>query len=135
MDRRIPFEPLRLASGFAESLAAESYARNEHLHGRVPEPRYREAFLEAFGSVEHHPPVTDALPAANGTLWLRREDPPEGEVRFEVFDSEARPIADLSLPHELEVLHVGRDHLWAVCAGEWQIPFIYRYRIQREQGG
>lgn len=88
----------------------------------------------------HYPPVTRAVYARDGSLWLRREDGRirenariredgrEAVDRWEIYVDGAR-IARVELPAGLEVHAVHDGAVWGVEVDDFDVPYVVRYRI------
>lgn len=78
-------------------------------------------------------PVTRLVTGQDGSIWLRREDVPEGDsVLWNVLDREGRPSGALYLPADQRIVATAGDILVAVELDEFDVPYLLRYRLDRE---
>lgn len=85
----------------------------------------RGAYVPAF-----MPPISAVVAADDGTVWLRRENG-GAVVAWTVLGPDGLPQADVRAPSGLEIQQVQRSHVWGVMTDDMDVPYIYRYRIQR----
>jgi hypothetical protein len=66
-----------------------------------------------------------------GFLWVRRITA-EPDVRFDVFDPEGRFLGAVTGPSEMvrQAPVIRGDRLYAVVRGEYDVPYVVRYRIR-----
>jgi hypothetical protein len=68
--------------------------------------------------------------AADGGLWLRREDDGRDTFQWIVLDPEGRPRGTLEIPRErFQVAWSERDLVWAIEQDELGVPWLVRYRL------
>ncbi len=115
---RNPTGVLRLVGGTVEipDMPADSAARFEQVRARLDFPPFQ-------------PPVGQAIPASDGSLWLEREDEGGAERRWLFLDADGEPQGHLTLPRETRIGWSGGDRLWLVELDEFEVPWLVRYRI------
>jgi hypothetical protein len=78
------------------------------------------------------PWVSGALPGTDGEVWLRRFNPAlSAPQEFIVVDRNGREIAEASVPHDVEVQHVGSDFLVGVRTMVDGTLAVVEYAIRR----
>jgi hypothetical protein len=75
------------------------------------------------------PPVTGGFIAADGSIWLRREDD-EQSVRYDVLDQNGNFVAQLSVPSNVTLRAARDNHVWGVELDENDVPTVVRYRVK-----
>jgi hypothetical protein len=131
--RSFPYAPVRMPAGWASRWAEETAdliaPRRPGTDRRALETDLaRGAYVPAF-----KPPVTAVVAGDDGTVWLRREQPEEqgGTVVWIVLSGEGQLLAELRAPSDLEIQQVQRSHVWGVMTDDLDVPYVYRFRIQR----
>lgn len=153
MIRRIPFEPRDLTRSSRAWLQDEfgkvqagdyaSDSREFGQRGQAARERDRRAAMDAITFPEFMPPVRRLVAGEDGTVWLLRElEPPELLDRWEVYGPEGVFEGSIvieegrggSLPWDprLRVLRASRDEVWGVTLGEFDEPYIHRYRVRSQ---
>lgn len=74
------------------------------------------------------PPVTDAVLAADGSVWLRGEDTDSPTVLYRVLDLKGTLTATVTLPRHLTIRHATTTDVWAFGT-EHDAPYLARFRI------
>lgn len=128
--RSYPYTPVRVPSGWAarwgdETAALLSPRRPGTDRRALAADLARSAYVPAF-----KPPVTAVVAGDDGTVWLRREDQGSTAV-WNVLSGEGQPLAEVRTPADLQVQQVQRAHVWGVMADSLDVPYVYRFRIQR----
>jgi hypothetical protein len=79
---------------------------------------------------EYYSPVSSAVAASDGSLWLRRE---EGRptVDYWVIDENGELKAMLTVAASVTLMAVTNSHAWGVEKDAFDVPTVVRYRIQR----
>ncbi len=87
-----------------------------------------------------HVSVPETLPAfadlrfdPDGNLWVREYPEPNAlQHTWCVFDTLGRWLGDVSLPGDLNrVLHIGRSRIIGRTRGEYDIPLVAVYRLEK----
>jgi hypothetical protein len=126
--RLYPYRPARLPAGVADSIVDVLVRRfaNPNQSARFSRDQIRKA---AF-IPDHQVTVTRAFAAADGSLWLRREE--FGEVlNWTVLTPDGQIAATLSLPRNVRPMTVIGDKAWGVELDDVDVPLLVRYRIRR----
>jgi hypothetical protein len=131
--RSFPYTPVAVPAGWASRWADETAGliapRRAGTDRRALETDLvRGVYVPAF-----KPPVTAVVAGDDGTVWLRREQPEEqgGTVVWNVLSGEGQLLAEVRAPGDLEIQQVQRSHVWGVMADDLDVPYVYRFRIQR----
>ena len=113
IDRTVELGAQRVSGAFASAADAVSFVRST-------------MFLPT-----HHPPVTTALFAQDGTLWIQRESIAGEPQRWMVLDQDGEPIAETTLPEAVRVMTIGDGGVWGLETQEQGSASLVRYRIER----
>jgi hypothetical protein len=76
-------------------------------------------------------PVDRVLGGADGSIWLRRGAFGLDQTTWWVLDDRGDLAGRISIPARTHIFRVNRTHVWAMELGEWDEPFVVRYRILR----
>jgi hypothetical protein len=128
--RSFLYTPVPVPSGWVSSWADETAGVISAGRGNTERNSLAAALSRGAYVPKFMPPVTAVVAADDGTVWLRRED--RGAlVAWTVLGLDGLPLADVNAPSGLEIQQVQRSHVWGVMTDEMDVPYIYRYRIQR----
>lgn len=132
--RSYPFAPVPLDRDWlAERLpaAVSGIAATAGLSEREAE----RLLLEQLYVPTYHPPVSQVVAGADGTLWLRREDRPNVDRReWLVLAPDGDPLGVLELPSSMRLWHVTAREVWASVPDELDVPFVVRMRVEKAGG-
>lgn len=103
---------------------------------------FRRAVEDGLTVPEHLPPVSTALAAPDGSLWVRREaagssiyfaSPSQvpGQVEWDLLDADGHIVGLTRLPIRFEALHAEGDAIWGVLRDEMGVPTVVKYRLNR----
>jgi hypothetical protein len=127
--RTYTYRPQRVSKELRDQLRSEfltTYAR------LAPGDRIRSIADENLTIPDVHPPFTALRTwitvAADGSVWLRREDKGDSTVDWFVVAPDGSVAGRAIAPTGLRVLHVADGKVWGLIAGEFDIPYIVRYR-------
>ncbi len=122
--RRLAYSPRRMERAAADSFRREverSYSRTSLKAGE----REKIAFIPNY-----RPPVSDAVVAADGTLWLRREEG-QPEVEYWVLNGQGTLIGSVLVPRQVTLMEASGAHVWGVETDEDDVPRVVRFTIRR----
>jgi hypothetical protein len=89
----------------------------------------RRAMLREMPFPRYQNPVQGTFQAADGALWLRREEMGGERVRYTVLDPHDVPVGELEIPRTTRPGWSDGEILWAIEPDELQMPWIVGYRI------
>ena len=95
------------------------------------EPEFREAVEGYLASIDRVPSAS-GLGRSGGLIWVQRE-PFQETDEYLVLDGNLEPRAVLELPPEADAV-IGprtKDYVWARVLGDYEVPYVVRYRIER----
>lgn len=115
--RRFPFSRAPIPARVVDSVGTELVARYRN-YVRVRESLFVPA---------SYPPVTRALVAKDGSVWLRGRDEPGGAM-WTVLDPTGNPTALVREPARTRFIELD-DGLWAVERDDDDVESIVRYRL------
>lgn len=95
--------------------------------------RARQWVREGLYVPGNHPPVSAVVMSQDGHVWLRREDRPDALSLWHVLDRSGAIVAQSRIPPNVRLLEASQTHLWGVVTDELDVPYIVRYRIQRQE--
>lgn len=127
--RSYPYAPMAMPTAWVDS----AIARTTRGVGRMlSNARQAEAAVrKAMFIPKYVAPVSRALYATTGDLWLRRENAPRQDEHWMVLDSLGTPIARVTLPSGLDVRVIEADAVWGTVSDSLDVPYVVRYRIER----
>ena len=82
----------------------------------------------------HYPAVTHMVLSGNGEIWLR-ERPVGGDASWLVLDREGEPRWRTTLPAGVTVLVADGDQVWGTERDEMDVPYLLRFRVNRDEEG
>ena len=125
-ERTFEDSPRRMDGAVRAELEAEIAENLDHV-----EPEFREAVEDYLASIGLVPPAS-GLGRSGGLFWVQRE-PFQGTDEYLVLDGNLEPKAVLELPAEADAV-IGprtKDYVWARVLGDYEVPYVVRYRIER----
>lgn len=128
--RAYRYTPIPLPGRLVDSLVAIQARAMLHLFGGDSALAVR-TIHDAILIPKYTPPISQALFADDGDLWLRREDLPGARQRWMVLDSVGDPVGRVALPQDLLVKLVHGSALWGVAFDSLGVPYVVRDRIGR----
>lgn len=128
--RRYPYRPVPVPSQLADSLV-ESIIRSL-TSGSWTRSEAEHDVREALEVPKYLPPVSSVIYAADGTLWIAREPYSTPTQLWQVHDRNGEPLAFVPLPAGIDVQVIEGDAVWAVVQDELGVPYVVRYRVQRQ---
>ena len=103
--------------------------------------RQRRAYRSVFWVPEYHPPVRKVVAGTDGTIWLLRELREDRVDVWEIYDSDGTLEGRLEIGQgrsstkpwypRLAILVASRDEVWGATRGEYDEPYLHRYRVDR----
>jgi hypothetical protein len=124
--RSYPYRPIPLGAGVADSIVDMLMRQFSDVRERYTADQIRKAVFIP----DHQPAVSRAFAAADGSLWLRREEFGE-RLTWTVLAPNGDIAATLSLPHNVRPMTVIGDKAWGVELDDVDVPLLVRYRIRR----
>lgn len=151
LHRAIEYEPREVTSAIERRLADEvaGWLAGDNRTGPSAWPVLSEATLErrrravrsAFWAPEHLPPVRQVVAGTDGTIWLLRELREDRIDIWEIRDAEGMLEGTVEIGEgrssyqpwspRLAVALASRDEVWGTTYGEFDVPYIHRYRVDR----
>ena len=143
LHRAIPYER-RSIDRSEESLQREAFAAqvagSATPWGSGDRGRHRRIGRELITFPEYYPPVRRIVGGGDGTIWLLREAWPSAADVWEVYgeDGELEGSVTIEVPVDhatwnprLQILQASRDQVWGMTVGEFDIPYVHRFTIER----
>ncbi|MFS8636764.1 MAG: 6-bladed beta-propeller [Gemmatimonadota bacterium] len=128
--RRYPYRPVPVPSQLADSLVESIIG--SLTSGSWTRSEAERDVREALEVPKYLPPVSDVRYAADGTLWIAREPYSTPTQLWQVHDRNGEPLAFVRLPAGIDVPLIQGDAVWAVVQDELGVPYVVRYRVQRQ---
>jgi len=129
--RSYPYKPHRLDQATIDSRLADvqqAILRQSPSYNTVVR---RDELSKELYRPAHLPAVEQVLPAADGTVWLRRESLPNGKATYMVLSPQGRQIGSLELPLRERLIEADGQRIWTVKEDEDGVPALRWYRIKR----
>ena len=103
--------------------------------------RRRRAARRVFWMPKHHPPVRQVVAGTDGTIWLLREMREDRVDVWEIYDSDGTLEGKVEVGQgrasvrpwhpRLGIALASRDDVWGTTLGEYDVPYLHRYRVDR----
>ncbi len=133
------FTPASLSEAERDSIAESKASWYADVH-HITLERATQALRDQIAWPAYRPPVTAALAATDGTVWLRREKAQADSIRWDVLDAELEPLGTVKLPAALDakVVMPGSAttegagtgwRLYGVVLDEYDVPSIEEWRV------
>jgi len=117
----MPYEPVRLEEHEVDSV--RNAYRKAHATRFTTEQVDKAFYVPAF-----RPPLSDAVAAVDGALWIRWDDRTRsGGVT--VIDASGRVRQHLTVESRAKVVWASADHMWLERKDENDVPSLVRYRF------
>ena len=148
-DRRVAYEPRRITSsereqvreGFAAALAGDFLGSRGVRPPLARAARLRQAARRALSFPDSYPPVRQIVTGSDGSIWLLRVSAPlpadiweihgpDGALEGSVRISEGRTGPEPWAPR-LRIFRATRDEVWGTTVGDFDVPYLHRYRVDR----
>lgn len=134
--RSINYTPVPLSKTDVDEFLAARVDDYVGTEGRSPRYESRSeataAMRDELFVPDFYPPVSSFLQGRDGSLWLAREARPDQSRLWLIFNPSADLIATLELSGDLRVMAADLEHVWTIEFDELDVPYLVRYRIQRE---
>lgn len=130
--REITYDPVPLPQQVVDSvldLQAEQIARFP-VFGSVREARAAlddRTFVPAF-----YTPVNQVRIGSDDKIWLKRENTPSPDARWDIISPEGEPLAFVVLPASSTIHESRGDLVWATEHDELDVTYVVRFRLVRE---
>ena len=155
LHRAVEYEPREVTSAMERRLADEVagwLAGDYSPTGSSGFPAPSEATLErrrravrgAFRVPEYLPPVRQVVAGTDGTIWLLRELREDRVDVWEIRDAEGTLEGTVEIGDgrgsfkpwgaRLAVALASGDEVWGATYGEFEVPYVHRYRVDRTCG-
>ncbi|WP_419950246.1 hypothetical protein [Candidatus Palauibacter sp.] len=143
LHRAVPYEPrpiTRAEASVQRELMGDRLARGGSPWDTGNPERKRRIGRELIRFPEHYPPVRRILAGDDGSIWLLREAWPSPADVWEIYDERGELEGSVRIEgppdHEdwdprLRILRVRRTEAWATTSGEFDVPYVHRYRVDR----
>lgn len=133
--REYRYEPSVLTAVEADSVMAEQVHQwsERGALGGVTEARLLSWGRRTFYRPAFKTPITRMVIAKNGGFWLGGRPGPDETSEWYYLDPDGTPRGKVSLPTGLQVFTADSDTLWGSERDELDIPYIVRFRVNREE--
>jgi hypothetical protein len=132
--RELHYRPVPFSDAELDSVAADA-ARGPVAVGPTG-PLFSEnadvvarALRDAMDFPPFRQPIVYADFGEDQSVWLFRDDFASDVDRWIVLDSDGLPRGEVELPANTRVHWIEGDLIWAVVPGEFDVPWLVRYRI------
>ena len=149
LSRRVEYRPRPIGrseealqrEAFGASLAGDDVPESMRRVYRREAERRRRIGEDLIRFPEFHPPVRRIVAGDDGSMWLLREAWPSAADVWEVYGADGRlegtvriegPPDHADWTPRLRILHANRTEVWGATTGEFGVPHIHRYRIDRK---
>ena len=133
-DRRFQYEPKpitdeqfdKVVDRFVDNVTSGSGPRPAFINDRE---EARRAVLKVITRPRFQAPISGAHAAADGTLWLQREDDGAAQRLWQVMDPQGRFIGAVRIPRDQRVQYATRQEMWVAALDELDVPLLIKYRV------
>ncbi len=122
--RDFPYAPRPLERRVADSVLDRTH-RSMRRSGATLEVVRRVLFLPT-----NRPPVSAAIVADDGTLWLRREAG-QATVEYWVVSADGSLLGSATVASNISIAAANREQVWGIRSDADDVPSIVRFRILR----
>lgn len=146
--RSVEYEPRRVTSAMERRLRDEyagwiagDYTPSTLRLTETTLERRRRAARAVFWVPDYHPPVRQVVAGTDGSIWLLREMRENRVDVWEIYDSDGTLEGRVEVGQgrgsvkpwhpRLSVARASRDEVWATTRGEYDVPYLHRYRVDR----
>jgi hypothetical protein len=92
----------------------------------------RQAVVDQMELPEFEPAVSEIAASTTGELWLRRQHLGHDRVWWALMGPGGTLRGRVLLPADVTVQVADEDHLWTLEHDEFDVPYVVRYRIERD---
>ncbi|MDE2719179.1 hypothetical protein [Candidatus Palauibacter polyketidifaciens] len=143
LHRTVPYKlrPItRAEASLQRERMADQLARGGSPWDTSNPERKRRIGRELITFPEHYPPVRRIVAGGDGSMWLLREAWPDPADIWEIYgeDGELEGSVRIEGPADhddwdprLRILRASRTEVWATTLGEFGVPYVHRYRVDR----
>ena len=147
LSRRVEYRPRPISraeealqrEAFGASLAGDDLPESMRRLSRREAERRRRIGEDLIRFPEFHPPVRGIVAGDDGSMWLLREAWPSAADVWEVYGADGRLEGTVRIEGpdhadwmpRLRILRANRTEIWGVTTGEFDVPYVHRYRIDR----
>ena len=127
----------RFAASVAGAFRPESMSQPM---SRQESERRRRIGRELITFPEYHPVVRRIVAGGDGSIWLLREAWPSPEDVWEIYGEHGKLEGLVRIedpPHHenwnprLRIFEASRSEVWGMTVGEFDVPYVHRYRVNR----
>lgn len=141
--RAIPYEPrpiTRAEESLQRDVLGAYFTRGGSPWDTSDPERKRRIGREIISFPEYHPPVRRIVAGGDGSIWLLREAWPSPADVWEIYGEDGQLEGSVRIEglhdHEdwdprLRILRASRTEVWATTLGEFDVPYVHRYRVDR----
>lgn len=100
------------------------------------DPRFKqlqEQLIKNTTFPEHQPYFTALGVDPAGNAWVQRDDDPDAETLWDVFDAEGRLLGTVTTPTGLRVTQIGADFIVGTWRDELEVPHVRVYRLEKPE--
>lgn len=130
--RSYPYDPVPVRPERVDSLLdARAAPLSEMGFQGLTEARAREWAEAGLYRPASHPPIEGMVVGRDASIWLQR-GPVSDSALWLVLDDRGNPLGEIALPNAFRLLEADGDRIWGSTTGELDMPYLVRYRIERE---
>jgi hypothetical protein len=91
-------------------------------------------YQQGFPIPPYQAGVDQVRAARDGSIWLRRGAFMKQQAEWLVLGETGATLATLRIPTDVEIHRVSRAYVWATSTGEWDEPYVIRFRVGPQTG-
>lgn len=129
---RVPYRPTPLTDREAEGSLETAFAFFNARRNREAPPVELTELLPVLYRPAYMPPVTGAVVAVDGSVWLRGPEIASSKmVTYSVLSANGKTLATVDVPRSIKVRYVEGGSVYALGTDNDDAPFAGRYRVVR----
>lgn len=110
---------------------AERFGRNRNISAAVA--RIESDLRSSVPAPRFYPAVTELISGDDGTIWLRREAPSQGQEEWQVFSADGEMLGRVRLPEGLRLHGADARRVWGVMRDELDVSFVEVYALELDR--
>lgn len=133
----VPYRPVALSRrrvrAVTTAMAKDAYNSQDVAEAGMTESTFEEKVADKVFAPADVPAVSSLVLGRDGSIWVRRFGPQQGQEEWWVLDSKGHARRSVLAPLGLRIMWAGADHVWGVVSDSYGVDYIVRYGI--EAGG
>lgn len=130
--RRFGYEPTPLGAAAVDSFVAD-FAATVAERGFMTRGQAEQKLREALYRPRTLPPVAEAVPGRDGSVWLQMARPAGEASTWWALSTDGNPLGEVELPARFRLMNAVEGRVWGMETDELDVPYIVAYAIRRAE--